>query len=165
MNVLLIIIILIFICRMVTGYQKGMVKELQGFFSFLFSSASIVLICKAISSYLHSETVNLIIAVLLLIILGICFKLLKLVFFSAKTIAKLPVIHFADKILGIVIGAAEVVVMLWAFFLVVSIFTGGIFARMMAAYINDSKLLMYLYNNNLLERIFEQISASVHGMI
>ena len=150
---------------MVIGYRRGMVKELQDFFTFLVSSISIALVCKAVKSYLASETVNLIIAVLLLIILGIVFKLLKLVFFSAKTIVKLPVIHFADKILGIVLGAVEVAVMLWAFFLVLSIFSVGILGKMLEAYIYDSSFLTYLYQHNLLEKIFEQISVSVHEIV
>jgi len=142
-----------------------MVKELQSFFTFLVSSASIALVCKAINSYLHAETVNVVIAVLLLIILGICFKILKLVFFSAKTIAKLPVIHLADKILGIVIGAAEVLLALWAFFLVLDVFAGGFFTRMLLAYVNDSTFLNYLYDKNLLESIFEKVSAAIHEIL
>ena len=100
-------------------------------------------------------------AVLLLIILGIGFKLLNLVFFSAKAIVKLPVIHSADKLLGIVMGAAEVLIVLWAFYFVVDTFTIGIFGRMMIAYISDSEILMFFYHNNLLEKIFEQLRAAV----
>lgn len=165
MNILLIIVILGFIWRMVIGYRRGMVKELQGFFTFLVSSISIALVCKAVKSYFASETVNLIIAVLLLIILGIVFKLLKLVFFPAEAIVKLPVIHFADKILGIVLGVLEVAVMLWAFFLVLSIFSAGIFGKILEAYIYDSSFLTYLYQHNLLEKIFEQISVSIHEVV
>ncbi len=165
MNFLLIILLIAFLWRMVTGYKRGMVKELHSFLAFLVSSASIALLCKAISAYRNSETVNIIIAVLLLIILGIGFKLLKLLFFSAEAIVKLPVIHFADKILGIVIGTAEVLVMLWAFFLILNIFSQGIFARILLAYVNDSPILTYFYNSNLLENIFEQISASIHEIL
>ena len=165
MNFLLIMILFVFVWRIVIGYKRGMVKELQSFFTFLVSSASIALICKAINAYLNAETVNVIIAVLLLIILGICFKILKLVFFSAKTIAKLPVIHLADKILGIAIGAAEVMLALWAFFLVLDVFAAGIFTRMLLAYVKDSAFLNYLYENNLLESIFEQMSASIHAIV
>lgn len=165
MNFLMIIILFVFVWRIVIGYKRGMVKELQSFFTFLVSSASIALICKAINSYLNAETINVIIAVLLLIILSICFKILKLVFFSAKTIAKLPVIHLADKILGIVIGAAEVMLALWAFFLVLDVFAVGFFTRMLLAYVKDSAFLNYLYVNNLLESIFEQVSAAIQEII
>lgn len=161
MNYLLIIVILVLVWRMVVGFKQGMVKELQAFVTFLVSSCSIVLICKAVNAYLHSQTVSMIVAILLLIILGVGFRILKLVFFSAKTIAKLPVVHLADKILGIVMGAAEVLAMLWAFFLVLDTFSTGIFARIAAAYINDNTILTYLYSNNLLEKIFQQLTSSV----
>ncbi len=161
MNYLLIIIAFAFIWRIVAGYKKGMVKELQAFITLIVTSATIGLICKIINAYRSMDKISIVIAVLLLIILGIGFKLLNLVFFSAKAIVKLPVIHSADKLLGIVMGAAEVLIVLWAFYFVVDTFTIGIFGRMMIAYISDSEILMFFYHNNLLEKIFEQLRAAV----
>ncbi|MBQ6888976.1 MAG: CvpA family protein [Lachnospiraceae bacterium] len=165
MNYLLIIILLVFVWRVVSGYKKGMVKELQSFITFIVSSISIALICKAITAYMNAEKINMIIAVLLLIILGTCFKILSLVFFSAKAIVKLPVIHLADKILGIAMGAAEVLFMLWALCLLIDTFQTGLFAKMALAYIKDNNFLKYLYENNLLEKIFEQISQAISSVI
>ena len=161
MNYLLIIIAFAFIWWIVAGYKKGMVKELQAFITLIVTSATIGLICKIINAYRSMDKISIVIAVLLLIILGIGFKLLNLVFFSAKAIVKLPVIHSADKLLGIVMGAAEVLIVLWAFYFVVDTFTIGIFGRMMIAYISDSEILMFFYHNNLLEKIFEQLRAAV----
>lgn len=165
MNYLLIIVLLVFIWRIAAGYKRGMVKELQAFVTLLVTSASVILICKTITAYKNAENIIMVINILLLIILGICFSLLKLVFFSAKAIVKLPVIHLADKILGIVMGAAEVVFMIWALCLFVDTFSDGMFAKMALAYINDSSFLNYLYENNLLEKLFEQISQAVRTAI
>ena len=159
MNYLLIIVLLVFIWRIAAGYKRGMVKELQAFVTLLVTSASVILICKTITAYKNAENIIMVINILLLIILGICFSLLKLVFFSAKAIVKLPVIHLADKILGIVMGAAEVVFMIWALCLFVDTFSDGMFAKMALAYINDSSFLNYLYENNLLEKLFGKIVA------
>ena len=158
MNYLLILIILAFIWRMSVGYKHGMVKELKAFLSFLVSAFSIVLICKTISAYLNENGMSMFVSILLLIILGIGFKILKLVFFSAETIARLPVIHLADKVLGIVMGAIEIIAVSWAFFLVLDMldhFHLGIFAKMAAAYIKDSNFLTYLYTNNLFRKLLE----------
>lgn len=165
MNYLLIIILLVFIWRIAAGYKRGMVKELQAFVTLLVTSASIILICKTITAYKNADKIIMIVNILLLIIFGICFSILKLVFFSAKAIAKLPVIHLADKILGIVMGAAEVVFMIWALCLFSDTFSKGIFARMALAYIKDSSFLLYFYNNNLLEKLFEQISLTISSAI
>lgn len=140
------------------GYKHGMVKELKAFLSFLVSAFSIVLICKTISAYLNENGMSMFVSILLLIILGIGFKILKLVFFSAETIARLPVIHLADKVLGIVMGAIEIIAVSWAFFLVLDMldhFHLGIFAKMAAAYIKDSNFLTYLYTNNLFRKLLE----------
>ena len=122
MNYLLIIILLVLIWRMAAGYKIGMVKELQAFVTLLVTSASVVLICKIITAYTDGERIIMAINILLLVILGVCFSILKLVFFSAKAIANLPIIHLADKILGIAIGAAEVLLMIWAFCLFIDTF-------------------------------------------
>lgn len=156
MNGLLIVVVIAFIWRMAAGYQHGMVKELKAFITFLVSAVSIALICKTINAYLHESGMEIWISILLLIVLGIGFKVLKLVFFSAETISKLPVIHLADKIAGIVMGAVEIVVLLWAFFLVLDLlyhFQLGIFSKMAAAYIKDSGLLTYLYDHNILKKM------------
>ena len=165
MNYLLIIILLIFVWRIAVGYKRGMVKELQAFVTLLVTSASIILVCKTITTYKEADTIIMVINILLLIILGICFSILKLVFFSAKAIVKLPVIHLADKILGIVMGAAEVVFIIWALCLFLDTFSTGIFARMALVYIKDNGFLLYLYNNNLLEKLFEQISVAISSAV
>lgn len=165
MNYLLIIILLIFVWRIAVGYKRGMVKELQAFVTLLVTSASIILVCKTITAYKEADTIIMVINILLLIILGICFSILKLVFFSAKAIVKLPVIHLADKILGIVMGAAEVVFIIWALCLFLDTFSTGIFARMALVYIKDNGFLLYLYNNNLLEKLFEQISVAISSAV
>lgn len=165
MNYLLIIILLVFIWRMVIGYKRGMVKELQAFITFLVTSASIILVCKTITAYKEADKIIMVINILLLVILGICFSILKFVFFSAKAIVKLPVIHLADKILGIVMGAAEVIVSIWALCLFLDTFSKGIFAKMTLAYINDNSFLLYLYNHNLLEKLFEQLSVAISSAL
>ena len=165
MNYLLIIILLVFVWRIAIGYKRGMVKELQAFVTFLVTSASIILVCKTITAYKEADNIIMIINILILTILGISFSILKMVFFSAKAIVKLPVIHLADKILGIVMGAAEVVFSIWALCLFLDTFSKGIFVKMALAYIKDNSFLLYLYNNNLLEKLFEQISLALSSAL
>lgn len=165
MNYLLIIILLVLIWRMAAGYKIGMVKELQAFVTLLVTSASVVLICKIITAYTDGERIIMAINILLLVILGVCFSILKLVFFSAKAIANLPIIHLADKILGIAIGAAEVLLMIWAFCLFIDTFSTGTFAKLALSYIEENKLLSYIYSNNLLEQLFEYISEAISSVI
>jgi len=158
MNYLFILVILAFVWRMMAGYKQGMVKELKSFITFLVSAVSIALICKTINAYMHESGADMVISIFLLIILGIAFKVIKIVFFSAESIVKLPVIHLADKVLGIVMGALEIIALLWAFYLVLDMlyqFQLGIFAKMAAAYIKDSGFLTYLYEHNLFKKLLE----------
>lgn len=158
MNFLVLALLFFLVLRMAAGYKNGMVLELQHFFTFLVSAVSIALFCKAVSSYMQEDMVTFLSALVLLLVLGIGYKIIKLVFFSAKLISKLPVIHLLDKILGILMGAFEILLFVWAFFLFIDTFRLGIVGKILYAYIHESSLLVFLEQNNLLGNCIESVS-------
>ncbi len=159
MNYLLIVVLIMLLWRVIVGFKHGMVKEVQSFVTFLVGAFSLALVAKAVSAFANGEKLHAIIAIVLLVILGAIFKIVDLLFFSAKTIAKLPIVHILDKLLGIVIGGAEVILSVWAFYYIMSRFQFGTFTTMMAENVADNKILMYLYNHNFLEKLIEHISV------
>ena len=104
-NIMLIIVVIAVVCKMVDGYKKGMVKEIISLVSMVILCLVAALIANGVHSYFDGKFFNVVIAVVVLTVLGIVHHLLSLLFFSAKLVAKLPVIHFVDKILGIAFGA------------------------------------------------------------
>lgn len=161
MNWLLIICLLILVWRVIEGFKKGMVKEIVSFVSLIIASVTIALLGTALTSYFEKDMSSLIVAVLLLIVLAIIHKVLSLVFFSAKEVAKLPVLHSCDKLLGVIIGALETVVLIWAVYtLLINVDTGSI-GQQILAYVKESRILTFLYEYNYLAKWVGIISDKI----
>lgn len=144
-NILFIILILILIWRIVSGFQKGMVKEIISFVTLIVLSLLVVLLGLGLDSYMDKEIVRVVVVIILILILIIGYKLLDFFFFTAKLFAKLPVVKTADKLLGAVIGIAETVILIWAMYALLSIFDMGSIGVQLWTYINDNEVLRYLY--------------------
>ncbi|MBQ8597648.1 MAG: CvpA family protein [Lachnospiraceae bacterium] len=103
----LIIIGLIFIWRMVTGFKKGMVQELLSLVAAVVAGVCMVLILGAVGSYFEDDIGQVIKTVLVLLVVCVVYRLVNILFTSLKLISKLPIVKSVDKLLGIVVGFAE----------------------------------------------------------
>lgn len=75
--------------------------------------------------------------------------IIKLLFAAVNLMSHLPIIHGVNKIAGLVIGILEGLVVVWIFFIVISLTNGSEFAYNMYAQINESAFLTFLYNKNI----------------
>ena len=62
---------------------------------------------------------------------------------------KLPLLKQANQLAGLALGAFQAVLIIWLFFAVVTIISGTEFGQSVFGYINSSKLLSFLYKNNI----------------
>jgi len=161
MNILLLAVIAIAILKIVDGYKKGMVKEIISFVSLVIMCVVVLLLGSGLHSYMEKEFLGVVIAVLLLVILGIAHHALKLVFFSAKLISKLPIVHSADKLLGMVVGVLEVVLILWTIYTFIMYFEMGMIGNLIIEYSRDSKILTWLYEHNILAGVVEKALGNI----
>ena len=158
LNLLLIITAVILLCMVVDGYKKGMVRSLISLISLLITCVVLFLLGNALSSYFDGRFFNVIITLLLLAAIGLVHHLLNVVFFSAKVISKLPIVHSLDKLLGIVVGILETVWTIYAF----NIFRDlGTLGQVIVDYTRDSKILTCLYENNYLAYLIEQLGQKL----
>jgi hypothetical protein len=149
--VLIVLVLLVF--KVVDGFKKGMVKEIISLVSLLIMCVVVVLIGAGLHSYMEKKVLGIVITVLLLSLVGIAHHLLKVVFFSAKVITKLPIIHAGDKLLGMVVGALEVIIMLWTLYTFIMYFELGMIGNLIIEYTEQSKLLTFVYEYNMLAPI------------
>ena len=149
-NIMLIVVIIAAIFKIADGYKKGMVKEIVSLISMIVLCGVVALIAGAVSSYHDGKVFNLIITVVMLALLGIVHHLLGVVFFSAKLVSKLPVIHFLDKLLGVVFGVFEVVLVLWTIYTFVMMMDLGAIGQMLLSYTEESSVLTWIYRHNYL---------------
>lgn len=111
----LIIIALIFIWRMVVGFRKGMVQELISLVAMAVAGVCVVLILGAIGSYLDKEIAQVVKMVAVLLAVCLVYRLVNVLFTSLQLIAKLPIVRWLDKVLGIAVGFAEAGLMVMVF--------------------------------------------------
>lgn len=155
LNFLLIIVIILAVYKVVDGYKKGMVKEIVSLVSMAVLCAVAALIAGGVSSYNSGKIFNVIVAVVLLLLVLIAHQLLKVVFFSAKLVSKLPVVHFVNKLLGMVFGVFEVVLLLWTVYTLIMMMELGAIEQIIVSYTQESKVLVWIYEHNYLAYLIE----------
>lgn len=158
-NFLMIVVIILAVYKVVDGYKKGMVKEIISLVSMAVLCAVAALIAGGVSSYNDGKIFNVVVVVILLVLLGIAHHLLKLVFFSAKLVSKLPVIHFANKLLGVVFGVFEVVLLLWTVYTFTMMLELGAIGQMIISYTQGNSVLVWIYEHNYLAYLIELLLA------
>ncbi|MDE5804120.1 MAG: CvpA family protein [Lachnospiraceae bacterium] len=156
MNWLLIVAVVLLIWRIAEGIHRGMVKEIISFISLIVLCLVVGLLGTALSKYFEKDIIGIIAAVILLLILCIAHRLLSLVFFSAKLIAKLPVIRTADKLMGAVIGVLETVLLLWMVYsLTITFGLGTWWGEAIKACAAENSILRFFYKYNYLQHWVE----------
>lgn len=98
---------LIFLWRIVTGFKRGMVKEIISLIAMAVAGVCVLLILAAIGNYMEREIGELIQMVVVLFVVCLIYRIVHVLLGSLKLIAKLPIIKWLDKILGAVVGFIE----------------------------------------------------------
>lgn len=161
MNILFLIVIIVALYNIVDGYKKGMVKSIISFVSLIVMCLVVAFIANGIQSYFDGELMTTIVMVLLLCILGIAHHLLGVVFFSAKMISKLPIVNWVDKVLGMVVGIFETVLILWTIYTFIMMTGMGMLGQQILIYTQEIPVLTWLYQHNYLAVWIEQISSQI----
>lgn len=110
----LIIIALIFIWRITTGFRKGMVQEIISLIAMAVAGVCIFLIMGAVGNYLNHEIGKMVQVVVVLFAVCLVYRLVHVLFTSLELISKLPIIKGLDKLLGALIGCVEAVLIVAA---------------------------------------------------
>ena len=92
---------------MVAGFKKGMVQELISLIAMVVAGVCVILILGVIGSYLDREIAQVVKMVAVLSVVCLVYRLVNVLFTSLQLIAKLPIVRWIDKVLGIAVGFAE----------------------------------------------------------
>ena len=153
MNFTLIIVFLVLILAAVHGYKKGITKELSGLISWAVTLFVMALIVMLYTSFHNKDGRNTIFTVILLFAVGIVYSVIRFILKPAKFIAKLPLFHFLDQILGLVIGIGEGVLIVWLLYVLNESGIFGQFGEMICADTARSEILSFIYEYNYLAKI------------
>lgn len=148
MNILLVVLAVLVIWRGWRGMETGLVDELGKLLSLVISLFVLSVGILLYTSVKESDTKNIVLSIVILILTGLAAKLVNLVIKSLSAIAHLPIINILNGLLGILIGAAEVVVLLWIVYVVIANFDTGEFGRLMMEWTFQNELLTKVYEIN-----------------
>ncbi|MBR3508998.1 MAG: CvpA family protein [Lachnospiraceae bacterium] len=161
MNLLLIAVLAVLIIKIRSGYKRGMVKEVIMLASLIILCITVALITNAMKSYQQGQIFNTILMVFMLTILGVVQFVLKPVFFSAKLVVELPIVSWADKMLGILVGILETILLLWTLDFFVMIMDMGGISEQILEWTRSNLVLKWFFENNYLAYFLQTISQKV----
>lgn len=148
MNLLVVIFVILMIWRIWKGFRSGLAKEMSKVVSLFMALIVLAVVFLLIASVWEKNIKTTIASVLLLLAVSIAYKLLNMIMKSIETLAGLPLIRIADRLLGAAAGGLELVIMFWIFCIIIESFPTGNFGSRMMALIKESKLLVDIYNKN-----------------
>ena len=138
---------------MIHGYKKGLTKELSSLISWAVTLFVMTLVIMLYTSFSASEGKNMILTIVVLVITGVVYSVIKFVFKPAKIIARLPLFKFLDQLLGLVIGVAEGIVLVWLVYVLNESGMLGSLGDMIRADTAKNEILSLLYEYNYLIKI------------
>lgn len=147
-NVTLLCAIIVTLYMMIRGYKKGMAKELSGLAALAAGLVVLALGIMLFSSFLDGEMTNTVYSLILLVLFGAAYGIVKFVLRSVKAVSNLPILHFLDSVMGIVVGLCQTVVIIWIVFLLCAHNYLGPVTSYIQRDIADSTILKLLYEYN-----------------
>lgn len=148
MNILLIVLILLAVWRGWHGLKKGLVGEAGWLLSLLISLFILSLAILLYTSVRQQDTKNIVLSVLMILATGLAARLLGMLIKTLSAIAHLPVLSLLNSLLGLVVGVAEAVVVLWIVYVVVVSFDTGTFGELILEWTRGNEWLSRLYQMN-----------------
>lgn len=161
MNILLILMAVVFVWRIAVDTKKGIVKASLALISTLFAALVIGLLCVAVNAYHADNYLAIIIAICIIAVLSIVYSVIKIVFFPARIVSKLPVISSVDKLLGVVSGIVETLIVFWILCYVLMYIDLGVLTEQITMMISESRILTFLYEYNLIGLLLEAVKAKI----
>jgi uncharacterized membrane protein required for colicin V production len=111
-----------------------------------------------IAGYMANLILNLMTFVITLIVVHL---ILRMTILTLKNLSKLPVLHSVDQTLGMVLGLAEGLLLVWIGFLLITACSNTDIGKQLLEMIHESPVLEFLYNTNIFLSFLLQIVAEM----
>lgn len=148
LNVTLIAVVVLTVWMMTRGFKKGMTKEISGLVALFAAFVVLALAIMLVSSFSQGEIKNTLYSVILLVVFGLAYGIVKFILRSAKVVSSLPIINFLDSVLGIAVGFGKAILVIWIVFLLCANNYLGPVTEIMRQDIEGNTFLKLLYEFN-----------------
>lgn len=141
------------------GLPEALEKQLLGGSD---SGSSVDRAVEGVSDYLAEYMAGLILNILTFVVtLAVVNLVLRMTVLTLDNLAKLPVLNSINKAFGMVLGAAQGLLVVWVAFLVITAFGNTDAGRKLLEMIHESPILDFLYNINIFLKIMLQMMAEM----
>ena len=141
------------------GLPEALEKQLLGGSD---SGSSVDRAVEGVSDYLAEYMAGLILNILTFVVtLAVVNLVLRMTVLTLDNLAKLPVLNSINKAFGMVLGAAQGLLVLWVAFLVITAFGNTDAGRKLLEMIHESPILDFLYNINIFLKIMLRMMAEM----
>ena len=141
------------------GLPEALEKQLLGGSD---SGSSVDRAVEGVSDYLAEYMAGLILNILTFVVtLAVVNLVLRMTVLTLDNLAKLPVLNSINKAFGMVLGAAQGMLVVWVAFLVITAFGNTDAGRKLLEMIHESPILDFLYNINIFLKIMLRMIAEM----
>lgn len=161
MNILLIIVLLLLVLNVVSGYKNGFVKALISFISLIVLGIIAVLVINGIHGYVDGNFLTVLIMIVLLVVVVVVHHLINFVLFPVKLLSKLPIVSWLNQLLGIVFGILQTLLTVWILYAGVMLLDMGMFEQLIVNATQENGFLSWLYQNNYLVILIQKLFSSI----
>ncbi len=141
------------------GLPEALEKQLLGGSD---SGSSVDRAVEGVSDYLAEYMAGLILNILTFVVtLAVVNLVLRMTVLTLDNLAKLPVLNSINKAFGMVLGAAQGLLVVWVAFLVITAFGNTDAGRKLLEMIHESPILDFLYNINIFLKIMLRMIAEM----
>lgn len=160
-NIPFLCAIVLLIIRSIVATKRGMVKEICSVIATVVASVAVLLIALAIRKYFDQDKVIFIATIILMVVLGLLYKIIDGFLVTLKLVSKLPVLKQIDKVMGLVIAVVEVIFVVWVVYCVVLILDVGMFESWIMTCVKNNYFMRFLYEYNYLYKWIAPISKTL----
>lgn len=109
LNITLLVLFLTGLLGIIWGYKRGFAKAISNFIAAIATLFMLGIFLRIYYTYSKGQTMDMVIAIVVLVVFGAIYGILRILVKSVKAISNLPIIAVIDKLLGMVLGAALIV--------------------------------------------------------
>lgn len=163
-NIPFLCFVILLVTRVIISTKRGLVKEICSIIATIVASVAIILIALAIRKYLDESKLVFVLTLVLISVLGILYKIIDGFLTTIKLIAKLPVLNAFDKLMGLVFGIAETILVVWAVYCIIIILGSGPFEQCVMKCVENNFVMRFMYDNNYLYNIIAPYITVINGI-
>lgn len=156
-NILFVTVVIVFGAGTIWGWKRGLLESVIRIVSCILGILVLVVMAKGIGSFLQKSYVKVIMALFLLLVIRMIYRLMKFLTDTFRLVRAIPVGKLADKLAGAVLGLIEAIFVVWFCFLLIGVFDVMNLNAWVLQQVEQSRFLTMLYYSNYLIELLKNV--------